>query len=194
MLEISHNAQEVLNRLEEEEKTLAAQGARTNWILDRAGAQWLVQYILEHKPEVIVECGTSVGYSTIWIAESAASYGGQVYSIEKDPEKIIVARKNLQDAGHGEVIVFEGDAELQLAAWPGKQINLLFLDANKKGYLPQLTASEPYLAQNAVIIADNVLDMADRLEGFVETMKADSRYDVRIEEVGDGLLVAKKKH
>lgn len=181
----------VLHRLEAEEKQLAVEGKVTNWILDTAGAKWLVDFIIEHQPKTIVECGTSVGYSTLWIISAASTYGGNVISIEKDPRKHELANENLKEAGVTAELIL-GDAEQVLKDWSGDEIGLLFLDANKKGYLPQFLAAESHLASDAAVIADNVIDMAERVEDFVQYLTQHPDYSTSVQSVGDGFLVAMK--
>ena len=141
---ISEQAQNVLISIEQEEDILAQNGEVTNWILDSVGARWLYDFVRQHMPSVIVECGTSVGYSAIWLGEAAREYGGHVYSIEKDSVKYAQATMHIQEAGCENVTCLIGDAEDILKSWNGPDIDLLFLDANKKGYLPQFLVAEPY--------------------------------------------------
>ena len=59
----------------------------------------------------ILEVGTSNGYSTIWLADAARAAGGRVVTLERDPNKVRLARENLQRAGvAGWVDVREGPA------------------------------------------------------------------------------------
>ena len=188
---VSESFNRVLHRLEAEERQLAEEGGVTNWILDTAGAQWLFDFIVEHKPSTIVECGTSVGYSTLWLTSAALTYGGKVISIEKDPRKHELAKANLLEAGATAELIL-GDAEQILRDWSGDQIDLLFLDANKKGYLPQFLAAESHLGPAAAVIGDNVIDMAERVDDFVQHLLHHPDYVAVIQPIGDGFLVAMK--
>ena len=47
----------------------------------------------------ILEVGTSNAYSTIWLADAARANGGRVVTLERDPDKIRLARENLGRAG-----------------------------------------------------------------------------------------------
>lgn len=185
----------VLERVENEEKELAANNQRTNWIIEREAVIWICEYILEKKPEVIVECGTSVGYSTIWFAAAAKTYGGRVISIEKDTEKVERAEKNMQEAKLENIELITGDAQEILENWKKGKIDLLFLDANKKGYLPQFLAAKPYLTAHATVVADNVIDMQERVKDFIEYMEnEETEFKARIIEIEDGLLVAEREY
>ena len=43
----------------------------------------------------ILEVGTSNAYSTIWLADAARANGGRVVTLERDPNKVRLARENL---------------------------------------------------------------------------------------------------
>ena len=65
-------------------------------------------------------------------------------------------RANLTEAGVDEcVTLLEGDALQTLADLPAP-IDLLLLDGWKSLYLPLLRLLEPRLAENALVLADNV--------------------------------------
>src|SRR5215470_1850278 len=46
----------------------------------------------------ILEVGTSNGFSTIWLADAARETGGRVTTLEVNPDKIAMARRNLTTA------------------------------------------------------------------------------------------------
>ena len=56
------------------------------------------------RPERILEIGTSVGYSSMFFAEKMLKQGTadpSVYTVEKDPEALIAAVKNIERLGRG---------------------------------------------------------------------------------------------
>jgi predicted O-methyltransferase YrrM len=172
-------------------------GVETNvglWSIAPEVGRYLHELILKKKPQVIVEIGTSLGYSTIWIGAAAEQYYGMVYSLEKADYKYREADDNIKEARLEDTVsLIQGDAEHILKDWHG-EIDLLFLDGNKKGYLPQLKLAEPFMKPGSMVIADNVIDMADRLTDFLEYMKTHPDYEVRIlDSMRDGLLVATRK-
>src|SRR3989344_5021732 len=58
------------------------------------------------KPSVILEVGTSNGYSTLWFAY--ASPKAKIYTIEQDPQKIVLAKGNFKTMKN--IHLFEGPA------------------------------------------------------------------------------------
>src|SRR5512134_1993 len=94
----------------------------------------------------ILEVGTSNAYSTIWLADAARAAGGRVITLERDPNKVGLARENLGRAGVAPwVDVREGPAAETLAGLPGP-FDLVFLDADRASYRTYLELAVPRLA------------------------------------------------
>src|SRR5207248_8406846 len=82
----------------------------------------------------VLEIGTAIGYSGIWLAGALPS-GGMLITMEKDPERAKVARDNFKRARlEDRVTVVVGDAERMLAKVSGP-FDLLFQDGDKRLYL-----------------------------------------------------------
>src|SRR3954468_17191869 len=60
----------------------------------------------ETKSKVILEVGSSYGYSTVWLAEAARQTGGKVISLELHPEKQKHARASVERASLGGCVEF----------------------------------------------------------------------------------------
>ena len=104
----------------------------------------------------VVEIGTSSGFSTIWLALAARASGGKVFTHEIDPEKVKLATANFKKAGLDDVItVIEGDAH-QTIKQHKEPIDILFLDAEKKGYVNYLEQLLPLVRPGGLILG---LDM-----------------------------------
>lgn len=104
----------------------------------------------------VVEIGTSSGYSTIWLAIGARASGGKVFTHEIDPEKVKLAGENFKKAGVDDVItIIEGDAH-QTVKQHTEPIDLLFFDAEKKGYLDYLEQLLPLVRPGGLIIGHDM--------------------------------------
>jgi predicted O-methyltransferase YrrM len=111
----------------------------------------------EMKARIILEIGSSYGYSTVWLAEAARATGGKVISLELHEEKQKHARASIEKAGLGGFVDFRlGDARESLARVdPG--IDFVLLDLWKDLYVPCLELFYPKLNPGALIAADNMI-------------------------------------
>ncbi|GIW87163.1 MAG: hypothetical protein KatS3mg108_1487 [Isosphaeraceae bacterium] len=104
----------------------------------------------------VVELGTSTGESGIWLAIALRKTGGHLYTHEIDPERIQVARANFEAAGVADLItIIEGDAH-QTVSQHTEPIDLVFIDADKSGYLDYLQKLLPLVRPGGLILAHNM--------------------------------------
>ena len=105
----------------------------------------------------ILEVGTSVAYSTLWLADAARSTEGRVTTLDNSPNKHVQARSNLADAGlSGMVELVAGDAIESLARLAGPW-DFVLLDFNRGLYRKSLETVMAKLTPGALIVADNML-------------------------------------
>ena len=104
----------------------------------------------------VVEIGTSSGYSGIWQCMALRTTGGKLTTYEIDAGRAKLARANFKRAGvDGLVTLVEGDAHKEVAKLK-EPIDLLFLDADKEGYIDYLKKLMPLLKPGALIVAHNM--------------------------------------
>lgn len=104
----------------------------------------------------VVEIGTSTGYSSIWFALALRETGGRLYTHEIDPDRIRKAKKNFKKAGVSErITVIEGNAHKTVKQHEGP-IDILFLDADKEGYVDYLNKLLPRIKPGGLILAHNM--------------------------------------
>ncbi len=143
-------------------------------------------------PGLIVEVGTSAGYSTLWLALAARESGRKVLTFELLPEKVALARETFRTAGVEDVVTLvEGDAVVNLKDLSG--IGLAFVDLEKELYLPVYEVLVPRLVPGGWLVADNLINHAKALGPFRERALADARADATIVPVGSGLLLARRR-
>jgi caffeoyl-CoA O-methyltransferase len=104
----------------------------------------------------IVELGTSTGESGVWWALALRKTGGHLYTHDLDPERIKVARANFEKAGVSDLItIIEGDAH-ETVKQHKDPIDILFIDADKPGYLDYLQKLLPLVRPGGLILAHNM--------------------------------------
>jgi predicted O-methyltransferase YrrM len=153
----------------------------------------------------IVEVGTAIGVSTLYLAR-ALPEGGTVVTFEIDPERQAAARDYLTRAGVADRVDFRlQDARAGLAELEG-QFDLAFIDGVKAQYGDYLDALLPLLGRGAVLAVDNVLmsgtvaenstdghwteEQITNARAFNHRLVNDERLTATVTPVGDGVLVA----
>src|SRR6185503_2001859 len=120
----------------------------------------------------ILEIGTAIGYSGIWLA-SAIPKGGMLITIELNQERAATARENFAKAGLSDrVSVMVGDAGLLVTKVSGP-FDLIFQDGSKKLYVPLLDRLVDRLRPGGLLVTDNVLWDGDVVPGFNEKKRND---------------------
>ena len=111
----------------------------------------------------IVEFGTSMGVSTLYLAAALRDMGGGLLTgSEFVPRKAERARRNLEKTGLDNLVdIRVGDALQTLKDVEGP-IDLVLLDGAFTLYLPVLKLLEPKLRDGAVILGENAFDPAYR--------------------------------
>jgi predicted O-methyltransferase YrrM len=105
----------------------------------------------------VLEGGTAIGYSAIWLARAIAEWNGKITTLEINPKTAEIARKNLKDAGvQNRVEVVVGES-LDLFKKLDGPFDLCFIDIDKHQYRTFLDAVLPKMRMGGVILVDNVL-------------------------------------
>lgn len=118
----------------------------------------------------ILEIGTAIGYSGIWLAR-ALPPGGMLVTLELDEERAREARDNFARAGLADrVSVVVGDASLKIAKVAGP-FDLIFQDGAKPLYTPLLDRLVALLRPGGLLVTDNVLWEGEVVPGFREPRK-----------------------
>lgn len=104
----------------------------------------------------IVEFGTSMGISTIYMAAALRDNGGgQLIGSELEPAKVARARAHIDASGLSDLVdIRKGDALETLKNIDG-EVDLALIDGAWSLYLPVLKLIEPRLRPGAVILAEN---------------------------------------
>ena len=161
----------------------------------------------DNPPKRILEIGAAVGYSAICFSQFLAE-GGTIDTIEREEERIVEAKENIQVMGLEDVIhLYEGDAVEILPTLEGPY-DMVFIDAAKGKYPFFLEQAIRMLAPHGVIFADNILYkgyvMSDynkhkqrtavrNLRQYIYDITENPLFDTEILEVGDGLAISRKK-
>lgn len=121
----------------------------------------------------VVEIGTSNGYSAIWFCLALRSTGGKLTTHEIDGARATMARENFKRAGVSDLVtIVEGDAheEVLKIKYP---IDVLFLDADKSGYIDYLKKLLPLVKSGGLIIAHNTSSHGKDMKDYLDAVTTD---------------------
>jgi caffeoyl-CoA O-methyltransferase len=114
----------------------------------------------------ILEIGTAIGYSGIWLARALPA-DGMLITMEKDPGRAAEAKANFARAGVADrVSVMVGDAALKIAKVSGP-FDLIFQDGHKPLYNTLLDKLVALLRPGGLLVTDNVLWDGEVVPGYV---------------------------
>jgi predicted O-methyltransferase YrrM len=118
----------------------------------------------------ILEIGTCIGYSTLWLATALAP-GGQLITMEYDAARAARARDHFAAAGYADRIsVMVGDATRFLHKLAGP-FDLIFQDSDKQLYEPMTDRLVSLLRPGGLLVADNILWNGEVVPGYVTQKK-----------------------
>lgn len=104
----------------------------------------------------IVELGTSTGYSGLWLLLALANTGGRLTTYEIDRGRHNMARENFARAGFAHLAALVlGDAHTEVTKLT-EPVDLVFIDADKEGYLDYLTRLRPLVRPGGLVVAHNM--------------------------------------
>ena len=167
--------------LKEVEKEALADGVP----IIRRPMQSLISFLLTvKKPKAVLEIGTAVGFSSMLMSEYVSD-NTIIDTIEKVPIRIKCAKENFARYEKTERInLFEGDAAdvLKELAAAGNKYDFIFMDAAKGQYLNFLEPVIEMLAEDGLLVTDNVLQDGDIIQSRYAITKRDRTIHGRMRE------------
>ncbi len=142
------------------------------------------------QPALVLEIGTYSGYSALSMARQLPP-GGRIITCEVDPERAAFANRHVER--HGRISVRLGPA-LETIAAIDDRIDLVFIDADKEGYVDYYEAVLPKLAPRGIVVADNTLghERNEAIGRFNEHVAADPRTVQVVLPIRDGVTLIRR--
>ena len=156
------------------------------------------------QPNYILEIGTFLGYSALCLAKGLKP-GGELHTVENDEVSAAIARENFKNSKTGNKIILHTGNALELLNQFDRPWDLVFLDADKTGYLDCYEVLVPKLRSGSLILADNVLfhglvleqtikgKSAKAIQDFNDRVLADKRVEKIMLTLRDGVYLIRKK-
>ena len=120
-------------------------------------AEFLADLVQKAGPTLIVECGTAIGYSGLWMVAALKSADkGRLITVEIDTGRAHEAQENFRRANVNDLIDSRiGDAT-EVLKTIREPVDFVLLDNNYSNYFPCFRAIESQLTDGATVVADNV--------------------------------------
>jgi caffeoyl-CoA O-methyltransferase len=154
------------------------------------------------QPRLVLEVGTFTGWSSIAMASSLPA-GGRIVTCDVNEETSAIAKRHAEEAGVADRIEYRlGPALASIASLDGP-FDLVFIDADKDGYVGYYEAVLSKLAPDGVILVDNTLagghvitpngPMSEAIARFNEHVHADPRVECVLLTVRDGVTLIRRR-
>jgi predicted O-methyltransferase YrrM len=102
----------------------------------------------------VVEIGALYGYSSLCMAKALPA-DGQIISLEKDPGRCAIAVANVRASAFAAKIDIRCGNALELLAYINGPVDMVFIDADKAGYVKYLDWAEKSVRPGGLIVGDN---------------------------------------
>ena len=155
-------------------------------------------------PSKILEIGTFTGFSALCLARGLKP-GGKLHTIEIREEDARTAKGYFERSIFAERIILHTGNALSIIPELQEKWDLVFIDADKTGYLAYYKLILPHVNSGGMVIADNVLFHGEVLEQpvkgknakaiseFNDFVKSDDRVEQVLLPIRDGLMLIRKK-
>ena len=178
----NNKIQQQISLLEEEYNN-----RKDSWNIPRDEALFLNMLIKIKKPKIILEIGTSYGYSTLFLAEAAHEINATVITIDINPEKTKIAKQNITNAGLLETVEFITQDANEAIKKLKENPEFIFLDGKKTDYLTQFNILQTKIKKPCLFAADNAIDLAKNMKEYLEFVRNQKNLQSVLIPIGNGL-------
>ncbi|MGE4272025.1 MAG: O-methyltransferase [Desulfitobacterium sp.] len=155
----------------------------------------------------ILEVGTAIGYSTLWLAKGLENREGKITTIDMNVDRGTRAMEYFMRGGvEDKIQVLLGDARKLLPDFQPGEFDFVFVDAAKGEYLDYLELVTPLVDAGGILVVDNVLfrgwvvpgaeyapkyeRMVSHLREFLSRLNQNPEFQTSVLPLGDGLAIS----
>lgn len=174
-------------------------------IITTDGIRFLSQMVRLSGAKTILEIGTAIGYSSIYLAKH---HDVHVTTIERDLDMIELARTHINDSGVSERIRLIQDDALLVDPTTLGPFDVIFIDAAKAQSIHLFQKYQSRLTPKGIILADNLLfhglheqsnlsrplsQLVRKIDAFNQYVVTQEHFDTTIYPIGDGMSLSIRK-
>ncbi|HUN30237.1 MAG TPA: O-methyltransferase [Alphaproteobacteria bacterium] len=153
-------------------------------IVSREAGRFLSVVVHMMQANRILEIGTGYGYSTLWMALAQPPMG-KIWTIDPDSTRSSVALSYFQRAGEDDyIVIFNQDARELLENFQQRNLDIVFIDADRELYREYLDLVIPMLKLSGIVVIDDCL--IGGLDEFNEYFLSHPSLDATILPIGNG--------
>ncbi len=173
-------------------------------------AQFLTFLVHLSQAREVLEIGTAIAYSTIWLAWAVAPRDGHITTIEINDRRAKTALKNIREAGLEDRITLLKGHAVDIVPKLQDTYDFIFIDAAKGQYGWFFEKLYPRLKPGGILVSDNVLaeggvvtpdeelrhrqkTAVRRLRDYLEMITAHPNLETTVVPLSDGIAVSLKK-
>ena len=172
-------------------------------MVGRLEGQFLAFLVRATGARRVLELGTFTGYSSISMARALPD-GGRIVTCDVNEETTAIARRYAEEAGVLDRIHYRLGPAIETIVGLDGPFDLVFIDADKGGYVDYYEAALPKLADHGLILADNTLasgrvaeddpgEMGEAIRRFNEHVRADERVECVLLTIRDGVTLIRRR-
>jgi caffeoyl-CoA O-methyltransferase len=172
-------------------------------MVGRLEGQFLAFLVRTSGARRILELGTFTGYSSISMARALPD-DGRLVTCDVNAETTAIARRYAEEAGVVDRIDYRHGPALDTLAELDGPFDIVFIDADKDGYVDYYEAVLPKLADGGLILADNTLssgrvveddpgEMGTAIKRFNDHVREDDRVESVMLTVRDGITMIRRR-
>ena len=157
--------------------------ARENYVpIIRKEMESFLKVLIQMKqPKSILEVGTAIGYSALFMSECMPK-NCHITTIENYEKRIPIAKENFKKyKKEDKITLLEGDAMELLPKLEGS-FDFIFMDAAKGQYIHFLPELTRILPSGGILLSDNVLQEGDIIESRYVVARRDRTIHSRMRE------------
>ena len=181
---LDETTNDIMKGLEETQKEF--------WNIPRKTGVLINMFIKMMNAQSVLEIGTSNGYSGLWISKALKQTGGKLTTIEFYEKRQSLAIENFKTCNVMDIITpLQGSAcDIIRSFEDDVKFDFVFIDASKREYVDYFNLIKPHLTQKCMIVADNIISHAEKVQTFVDAIDSDAEFQYEIVEVPGGILTA----
>lgn len=178
-------------------------------IIDKEVQNFLSILINVKKPRKILEFGTAIGFSALFMYEQLKSEVN-ILTMERDEERIKIAKENFKIFNcENNIKILEGDCFDNMKLL-NEEYDFIFVDSSKSHYMKIFNSCIQNLSKDGIMFFDNIMykgmvlsdslvekrkkTIVKNMRNFIQDIVKDENYCVSLLPIGDGVMILRRNN